>query len=121
MVICYRSVMTPERCYIPDWAKRERNRDLEWIGDNLHIFWPAAQSALKEQGPGAVVVDITSRPTGEGHPFGYFPKEVLDELGDEDTRRMVQEYNPENEFVVLLLKSNDRTSTYRVSPLQKID
>ena len=25
---------------IPDWAARERLRDMEWIGEDLHIFWP---------------------------------------------------------------------------------
>jgi hypothetical protein len=29
---------------------------------------------------------------------------------------MVREYEPDEEFVVVLLKSEDRTSTYRVHP-----
>ena len=119
MVICYRSVMTPERHHIPGWARKERQRDLEWIRENLHIFLPAAGAAFQETGRGAIVVDVTSRPTGEGHPFSYFPQEVLEQYEDKDINRMMKEYNPAEEFVVVLLKSKNRTSTYRVQPQQK--
>ncbi|MCZ7545093.1 MAG: hypothetical protein M5R40_16920 [Anaerolineae bacterium] len=105
--------MTPDRD-LPDWARLERAGDFAWIRENLHVFWPAAQTAYAEAGRGALVVDTTSRPTGEGNPFGYFPKEVLDLFEDEDIARMVGEYDPEQEFVVVLLKSTERASTYRV-------
>jgi hypothetical protein len=45
---------------------------------------------------------------GAGHPFGYFSQEQIEELGDEDTSRMVTEYEPAQEFVVVLLKREDR-------------
>ena len=60
------------------------------------------------------MVDTTSRPTGEGHPFGYFPREVVEEQGDEDTQRLVREYDPPTEFVSVLLKIQDRVSSYRL-------
>jgi hypothetical protein len=107
-----------ERGGIPDWARRERGRDLEWIKENLHIFQPAAKNAYKELGRGAIVVDTTSRPTGEGNPFAYFPQEIIAEGDDEDTKRMVSEYNPKDEIVILLLKSGDRSSTYRIQTLR---
>jgi hypothetical protein len=106
-----------ERGGIPEWARKERRRDLEWIRENLYVFKPTAEKAYKELGRGVIVVDTTSRPTGEGNPFAYFPKEIIEEGEDEDTKRMVNEYNPESEFVIMLLKSEERTSTYRVQAL----
>ena len=103
-----------ERRNIPPWAERERTSDLAWIGENLQVFWPVAQVGFEELGRGAIVVDITSRPTGEGHPFGYLPREVLDQFGDGDTQRMVAEYDPAWEMVAMLLKPQDRSSTYRI-------
>jgi hypothetical protein len=111
--------MTPERRKIPDWAQRERLRDFEWIGENLESFWPLAKEVSKESGRGAIVVDTTSQPTeGKGHPFGYFSQADLAQLEDEDTDRMLKNYDPEKEFVILLIKPGDRTSTYRIQAIQ---
>jgi len=100
---------------VPDWAQRERGRDMRWIGENLHILWPAATAAFKEQGRGALVVDTTLQPVpGRGNPFAYFSQVDLEPRHDEDINRMVREYGPEKEFVVVLLKSVERTSAYRV-------
>ena len=106
--------MTPERRHIPDWAMKERQGDMEWIGENSHIFWPAATAAFAEQGRGAIVVDTTSRPTGQGHPFGYIPQAEIETRDDEDINRMVREYDPHQEFVVVMVKPHDHISTYRV-------
>lgn len=106
--------MTPEKRIIPNWARLERAADLHWVGENLHVFWSTAKEAYGAHGRGALIVDTTSQPIVEGHPFGYFPQEIIDQLGDEDTKRMIREYDPEKEFVILLLKSSERTSTYRV-------
>ena len=110
--------MSPERRKIPDWAQRERRRDLDWIRENLDSFWPKAKEVFQESGRGAMVVDTTSRPTGEGNPYAYFPQEVMaEELQlDEDTQRLVQEYDPETEFVIVLWKTGEKTSAYRVKP-----
>jgi len=108
----------PERKHFPFWAERERAADLAWIAENMHVFWPAAQSAYNEMGRGAIVVDTTVRPTGQGHPFGYFPQEMVEQTDDEDVQRMVREYDPAQEIVVVLLKSQDRVSTYRVRLLR---
>jgi hypothetical protein len=80
----------------------------------MHVFWPAARQGYETLGRGAIVVDTTSRPTGEGHPFGYIPREVVEEQGDEDTQRLVREYDPPTEFVSVLLKTQDRVSSYRL-------
>ena len=106
--------MKEEKPDLPAWALRERQSDLGWIAENLHVFLPVVESASDEIGRGAIVVDTTSRPTGEGNPFGYLSQAEIDQHDDEDIKRMVQEYDPANEFVVVLLKSDDRTSSYRV-------
>ena len=87
---------------------------MEWIGENLYIFWPVATAVFAEQGRGAIVVDTMSRPTGEGHPFGYVPQAEIEQRDDEDIKRMVREYDPDNEFVLVMIKPHDRMSTYRV-------
>lgn len=107
--------------HIPQWAERERKGDLAWIRENLHVFWPVVQQAYAELGRGAVVVDTTSRPTGEGHPFGYYSQEMIEELGDGDMQRMVSEYDPGVEMVTVLLKSADKTSTYRVAVFTPVE
>ncbi len=100
---------------IPDWAQKERQGDMAWIRKNFHNFWPAATAAFKDMGRGAIIVDTTSQPApGAGHPFAYFPQEQIEEHDDENTKRLVREYKPQNEFVVMLLKEDDRTSTYRI-------
>ena len=98
----------------PEWAEQERAGDLAWLRENLDVFWPAAQQGYETLGRGAIVVDTTSRPTGEAHPFGYFPQEVVEEQGDEDTQRLVRDYDPPTEFVSVLLKTQDRVSSYRL-------
>ncbi len=108
--------MSPEKSQIPDWARQERERDLAWIRENLYIFGPVAEAAFESNGRGAIVVDTTSRPTGEGNPFGYFPQKMVEQGDDEDIKRMVREYTPGEELVIVLIKSQDRTSTYRVQP-----
>jgi len=108
-----------DRRYLPAWAERERWGDLAWIGENLHVFWPAAQRAHEELGRGAIVVDTTSRPTGEGNPFAYLTQDAAERTDDVDLQRMVEEYEPQQELVISLLKAYNRVSTYRVGALGK--
>jgi hypothetical protein len=107
----------PEQRHIPDWAQAERGADLTWISENLHVLWPLARQAYDEIGRGAVVVDTTLSLAGFGHPFGYFPREMVEEYGNKDTLRMVLEYNPSWEMVTVLLKTENRSSSYRVGVL----
>ena len=110
--------MTVEQHSVPEWALRERQHDLAWLGENLGLFHQVAVAALAELGRGAIVVDITETPVpGAGHPFGYVSQEQIDLAGDEDTKRLVREYIPDQELVVMLLKPFNRTSSYRVRAL----
>jgi hypothetical protein len=107
--------MSAERRNLPDWARRERMGDMLWIQDNLELFFAATALFYEDAGRGALVVDTTQQPVeGLGHPFGYFNQDSIEEVFDDDTRRMVQEYQPDREMVIVLLKSDARTSTYRV-------
>ena len=109
--------MTPDQRDrgIPDWAQKERAQDLAWVGENLHIFWPVATKKFAEHGRGLLVVDTTILPVpGKGHPIAYFPQEVVETDDDDTIKRLVREYEPECEFVVLLLKAQDHISSYRV-------
>ena len=51
--------MTPENRNIPGWAQRERQAALDWIRENLDVFWTTATAALEDAGRGAIVVDTT--------------------------------------------------------------
>ena len=51
-----------------------------------------------------IVVDVTSRPVpGAGHPFATFDRETIEGQDDEDITCMVAEYDPAQEFEVVLL------------------
>lgn len=99
---------------MPEWAARERLSDMAWIAENLPFFWPAAQRAYAALGRGAITVDTTDSSSGDGHPFWYLTQEQLNALGDNDASRMVAEYEPTWELVTMLLKIEERVSTYRI-------
>jgi hypothetical protein len=107
---------------IPPWAERERGRDLAWIQENVHIFFPAAQQGFAESGRGAIVSDTTTLVQHEGglsNLFAYMLLDVIEERRWQDVIRMVKAYEPDWEFVCVLLKQ-DRESAYRVGvPAQK--
>ena len=110
-----------EGAEVPDWAREERQKDLAWIRENMLLFREAAQSAFQDGGRGVIVVDTTSLPVeGMGHPFGYYLQETIEQSGDEDVQRMVAEYNPRQEFVIVLLKPDERTSSYRMKAVEKV-
>lgn len=103
-----------EQRRIPEWAERKRAIDLSWIGENLPQFWEAAHRGYEADGPGALVVDTTIQPTGAGHPFAYVTQEQIQQFGGRDEIRMVAAYDPSWELVIVLLKPQDRISSYRV-------
>jgi hypothetical protein len=110
--------VTPEHRHIPDWAQQERLGDQVWIQAHVDVLWDAAQIAtltFGDEGRGAVVVDTTSQPpTGETLSFGYYSQERVEEEFQEDIQRLVAEYDLTQEFVVVLLKPENRTSGYRL-------
>ena len=112
--------MIPERKHIPNWARREREADLDWIAENLDVFWAASSLTFVEAGRGAIVVDTTIQPApGLGHPFGYFSQEQVDEAANDDTKRMAKEYDPSQEFVLVLLNPRPHQHLSRVWAFSK--
>lgn len=60
-------------------------------------------------------MDTICHPTDDsGHPFGYLDQAAIEHSGDEDTLRMVREYDPSWEFVTTLFKPHDRVSSCRL-------
>ena len=103
------------RPLLPDWAQRDRIPDMAWIGENMHIFWSVAQQRYPQIGRGAIVVDTTERPRPDaGHPYVYCNQQEIDAARYEDALRMVREYEPEKEVVIVLLKRQMRISVYRI-------
>jgi hypothetical protein len=50
-----------------------------------------------------------------GHPMYYVPNDLAQETDDEDTKRMLGEYDPAREFVVLLLKDEEKAQNQTIS------
>ncbi len=101
---------------IPEWAARERQQDLQWLNENLHVLWPAASRGFALEGRGAVGVDTNTLVSGEAHsgnPMFYFSQELVEQNGWADVVRMVRSYDPSWELVTVLLKNN-RESAYRI-------
>ena len=107
--------------HIPEWAKQERADDLAWITENLPQFWSAAQQGFELFGRGALTVDTTLQPEPDkGNPMWYLTQEQVKDYGGQDEIRMVAAYDPSWEFVSILLKHEDKVSSYRVGvPGQK--
>lgn len=103
--------MNKRHRHIPKWAEKERLSDMAWIIENFEAFWPAAQQQYRTKGRGAIVVDTMDQVLGGGHPFYYCTRQQIQD--NEDAQRMIGEYDPNVELVVLLLKPEDRMSIYR--------
>ena len=106
--------MTAERNTLPAWAERERWNDLAWIASNLPNFWSEALLAYQEMGRGAIVIETNFRVREGDHPAAYLTEEQISRYDDEDIKRLVTDYTPEEELVVILIKEQQRTSAYRV-------
>ena len=64
-----------------------------------------------------IVVDAATRPKGSGNLFTYLGRVDLERFEDEDVNRLLGQYEPGNEIVVILLKPYERMSSYQVQPL----
>lgn len=101
--------------HIPSWAEHERLHDMTWIGENLHVFWPSALAGYEQLGRGAITVDTTIQPVpGRGHPMWYLTQTQVGEHFGPDEIRLVGQYEPQWQFVVVLLKQENKVSSYRL-------
>jgi hypothetical protein len=83
----------------------------------LQEFWEVARSGFEVKGRGALVIDLVAMSTGTGHQFAYVIQEQIRQSGGKDEIRMVATYDPSWEIVIILLKPQDRVSSYRVGIL----
>ena len=105
--------MTPEMNTV-SCPEAQRQLELNWIGQNAPLFSAKASGYFVLVGRGAIIVDTAARPLSEGPLFTYFSKEQMEHIADGDIDDMVDDYNPENEFIVLLLLPENQTRPYRI-------
>lgn len=106
--------MSSERGNWPEWFMRERAADMAWIQDNGESLRTVAEAQYQQHGRGALTVDVSVPPKPEGYSFYYFTAEYLDHFNELPAKALVEKYDPEQEFVVLLVKAEGRTSAYRM-------
>lgn len=80
---------------------------MEWVEENRSLFWLVATVAWEQTGPGAIIVDLSKPSNDGGYLFRYMTQGEI-ELRDNHLDRLLREYNPHREFVVVLLKTNDQ-------------
>ena len=85
----------------------EHRRDLDLIEENRAIFWLVATVACEQTGPVAIIVDLSKTSNDGGYLFRYMTQGEI-ELRDNHLDRLLREYNPHREYVVVLLKTNDQ-------------
>ena len=108
--------MSVEQNKIPDWAAQERETDLSWIQGNLDLFWQTAKQGIVVVGRGAIVVDVATKPMSQGNFFTYITQADMERFEDEECLRLIQQYEPDTEFVVTLLKPKEHTTSYQIRP-----
>ena len=70
---------------------------------------------VPEEFAGSVGTTMFDMPNSkDGTVTVLLPQSNIEEFEDEEAKRMVREYDPKQELVVVLLKSKNRESTYRV-------
>lgn len=105
--------MTPEK-NIDLHTEAQHELELDWIGQNSALFSSKASGYFGLVGRGAIIVDAATKPLSAGPLFTYFSKEQMEHITDVDINEMVDDYDPDEEFVVLLLLPKNQTRAYRI-------
>ena len=105
--------MTPELNTV-SCPEAQRQLGLDWIGQNSALFSAKAAGYFGLVGRGAIIVDLAAKHLSEGPLFTYFSKEQMEHIADVDINDMVDDYEPDEEFVVLLLLPENQKRTYRI-------
>ena len=105
--------MTPES-NIRVAVRLETENDLSWIHVHSSFLSSKASGWFKLVGPGAILVDAAAKPLGNGSLFTYFSKDQFERFDDEEIDLALEEYHPHEEFVLVMLKPQDQTDTYRI-------
>ena len=93
-------------------TQNQREIDLKFIGENLYVLRSRTQEFFSEQGRGALIIDhsLSGKPDPAAH---YVPAPNLPE-GNKDTRRMVQNYLPGAQFIIVLIKPGQLETSYQI-------
>lgn len=89
-----------------------RTRHLKWIDLNLKAFGADAAHAYEEFGRGAYLATATPGPPGLV-PLEYSHPDPED-VPDADMARMIREYDPLTQFVVVIREPDFSVHAYRV-------
>jgi hypothetical protein len=101
-----------------------READLNWIRKNRPRLRAIAAEEFERQGRGVLMVSLVAADNpvaGEVPPVIYFPASRVPEH-EMDIRRMVEDYFPDDEMVVSLLKQGPHDlfmSAYRCVSVEK--
>jgi hypothetical protein len=95
-------------------AEALRELELDWIGQNMALFSAKAAGYFGLVGRGAIIVDAAAKPLSEGPLFTYFSKEQMEHIENGEIVAMVDGYDPQEEFLVLLLLPQNQTRAYRI-------
>lgn len=99
---------------VPDGFQRQREADLAWIQEYLEPFAASAREQHHLRGRGAIVIDTNVVMEGAGHPVSYLPQAEIESVDEPDIQRLVRNYRPETQMVIVLLKHGYSHSTYTV-------
>ena len=105
--------MTPEKKIEP-YTEAQRKLEMAWIERNSPLFSTKASGYFDLVGRGAIIVDAAVKSLSEGPLFTYFSKEQMEHINDVKINDIVNDYDPDEEFVVLLLLPENQTRAYRI-------
>jgi len=101
-------------------SHENRDSHLKFIEGNWSIIAAFALDRYRQEGRGCIVVDSResdSTPTicsNLGESIGYYLNISSIDKNDIDTIRMVNNYTPEKEAVIVILRKDGGTSSYRM-------
>ena len=103
--------MSPESLNSPEEISSESQKDLDWINNNREILWLTATVAFEEIGYGFIAVDLRGQENETSNRFGYHSEDELD-AKEEELQKLLQEYDPDREFIAVLWKDGGRSDIY---------
>lgn len=106
--------MANESSPLTNWKEIEQQAEKNWIDENVDIFQELALSEFDEIGRGFVLVNASQASEEQGHPYGYFPQSVAEEMEDQILTKQIEAYDPLKTVIVLLDKGNGAYSIHLV-------
>lgn len=111
--------MGKENPNISSWSEKTNEAENAWIKDNMDVLSKYASEQYEENGRGAVYVDTSQYEKESGHPFSYMPLGVLEEDGRGEVVTQVREYDPFQDFILILMKETPRFSLHQQKMISK--